>query len=128
MSIDEVRSYRDQRLLQAPRRKRSRTDDFAFQAEHLERLRFIKRALEHGLTASDIALLVDPAVLVTCGDVYAVAARRLEQIRAAGGADTPTAAALERLLGRCPRVGSRQNCGILAELAKPVPETARFRT
>ena len=119
MSIDDVRSYRDQRLLQAPRRKRSRTDDFAFQAEHLERLRFIKRALEHGLTAADIAQLVDPSSLLTCGDVYAVAARRLEQIRASGGTDTPVAAALAKLIDTCPRVGPRKTCGILVALAGP---------
>ena len=119
MSIDDVRSYRDQRLLQAPRRKRSRTDDFAFQTEHLERLQFIKRALEHGLTVGDIAQLIDPSTLVTCGDAYAITARRLEQIRQSGGADTPQAAALAKLLKVCPRVGSRKECGILVALAKP---------
>ena len=81
MSIEDVRAYRDQGLLQRARRQRSRTDDFAFQAEHLERLQFIKRALEYGLTVTDIARIVDPAALVTCGDVYAVTAQRLEQIR-----------------------------------------------
>jgi hypothetical protein len=119
MSIDDVRSYRDRGLLQRPRRQRSRTDDFAFQAEHVERLQFIKRALEHGLTISDIAQLVDPAALVTCGDVYAVTATRLEEIRRSGCADTPVAAALAKLLGACARVGSRQNCGILGTLANP---------
>jgi DNA-binding transcriptional MerR regulator len=119
MSIDDVRSYRDQRLLQAPRRKRSRTDDFAFQAEHLERLRLIKHALEHGLTIGDIAQLVDSSTLMTCGDVYAVTARRLEQVRRSDGADSPRAAALEKLLDLCARVGPRSDCGILAALANP---------
>jgi DNA-binding transcriptional MerR regulator len=118
MSIDDVRSYRDRRLLPAPRRKRSRTDDFAFQAEHLERLQFIKRALEYGLTVADIAQLVDSSTLVTCGDAYTVTARRLEQIRQSGGADSPQAAALAKLLEMCPRVGSRKECGILVALAK----------
>jgi MerR family mercuric resistance operon transcriptional regulator len=119
MSIDDVRSYRDRGLLQRPRRQRSRTDDFAFQTEHLERLQFIKRALEHGLTVGDIAQLVDPGALVTCGDVYAVTARRLEEIRKSGGADTPQAAALAKLLGVCTRVGPRKDCGILETLANP---------
>jgi hypothetical protein len=119
MSIDDVRSYRDQGLLQRPRRQRSRTDDFAFQAEHVERLQFIKRALKHGLTVNDIAQLVDPAALVTCGDVYAVTARRLEQIRQSGGADTPVAAALAKLLDVCARAGTRQDCRILGTLARP---------
>jgi hypothetical protein len=119
MSVDDVRFYRDRGLLQPPRRRRSRTDDFAFQDEHVERLLFIKNALERGLTIDDIAQLVDPAALVTCGDVYAVTARRLEQIVDAGGAGTPKAAALERLLGVCPRVGPRQDCKILTVLSNP---------
>lgn len=118
MSIDDVRSYRDQGLLQRPRRQRSRTDDFAFQAEHVERLQFIKRALEHGLTVGDIAQLVDPAALVTCGDVYAVTARRLEEIRKSGDDDTPMSAALAKLLGVCSRVGPRKDCQILGVLAR----------
>ncbi|MBS0526013.1 MAG: MerR family transcriptional regulator [Proteobacteria bacterium] len=119
MSIEDVRSYRDQGLLQRPRRQRSRTDDFAFQAEHVERLQFIKRALQHGLTVSDIARIVDPGALVTCGDVYTVTARRLEQVRQSGGGDTPVAAALAKLLDVCRRVGSRQECEILVALSKP---------
>jgi len=126
MSIEDVRSYRDQGLLQRPRRQRSRTDDFAFQAEHLERLQFIKRALEHGLTVTDIARIVDPAALVTCGDVYAVTAQRLEQVRRAGGGDTPVAVALAKLLDVCGRVGPRQDCRILVTLANPDPSSSGF--
>ena len=124
MSIDDVRSYRDRDLLQRPRRQRSRTDDFAFQDEHVERLQFIKRALEHGLTVSDIAQLVDPGALVTCGDVYAVTARRLEEICSSGGADTPVAVALAKLLDVCSRVGPRRNCRILGTLANPDDSSA----
>ena len=127
MSVDDVRSYRDRGLLQRPRRQRSRTDDFAYQAEHVERLQFIKRALEYGLTVSDIARIVDPAALVTCGDVYAVTAHRLEQIRQSGGADTPEAAALVKLLDICARVGSRQDCRILGTLSKPDTSSVRPR-
>ena len=126
MSIEDVRAYRDQGLLQRPRRQRSRTDDFAFQAEHLERLQFIKRALEHGLTVTDIARIVDPAALVTCGDVYAVTAQRLEQVRRAGGGDTPVAVALAKLLDVCGRVGPRQDCRILVTLANPDPSSSGF--
>ena len=126
MSIEDVRSYRDQGLLQRARRQRSRTDDFAFQAEHLERLQFIKRALEHGLTVNDIARIVDPGALVTCGDVYGVTAQRLEQIRQAGGGDTPIAVALTKLLDVCRRVGSRQDCQILEMLANPDPSSSGF--
>ncbi|HEY4165593.1 MAG TPA: MerR family transcriptional regulator [Reyranella sp.] len=118
MSIDDVRSYRDRGLLQPPRRQRSRTDDFAFQAEHLERLQFIRRALDHGLTIEDIAQLVDPYALTTCGDVRAVADRRLEQMRQSGAAETPAAAALVKLREGCAAVGSRRDCTMLATLGR----------
>jgi hypothetical protein len=68
VDADEVRFYRDIRLLQPPRRVRGRSDDTAFISEHVERLRFIRRAVNCGLTHEDIAELVDPEVLVTCGD------------------------------------------------------------
>lgn len=126
MSIEDVKSYRDQGLLQRPRRQRSRTDDFAFQAEHVERLQFIKRALEYGLTVSDVAQLVDPAALMTCGDVYTLTAQRLEQIRQAGGGDTPVAVALAKLLDVCARVGARQDCRILGTLARPDSSSSGF--
>ena len=118
MSIDDVRFYRDRGLLQPPRRQRSRTDDFAFQAEHLERLHFIRRSLEHGLTIEDIAQLVDPYALTTCGDVRALADRRLEQMRRSGADHTPEAAALTKLREGCAAVGSRKDCSMLATLAR----------
>jgi MerR family transcriptional regulator, mercuric resistance operon regulatory protein len=117
ISIDDVRLYRDRGLLQPARRRRGRSDDFAFQADHLDRLHFISRALEHGLTLEDVAQLVDPASLVTCGDVCGLAERRLEQIRQSG-ADAPGEAALAQLLEDCAGVGSRNDCTILATLAK----------
>ena len=118
MSIDDARFYRERGLLQPPRRQRSRTDDFAFQAEHVERLQFIKRALEHGLTVEDIAQLVDPYALTTCGDVSALADKRLEQMRQSGAADTPAAFALTKLREGCATVGSRKDCAMLATLRK----------
>jgi DNA-binding transcriptional MerR regulator len=118
MSIDDARLYRDRGLLQPPRRQRSRTDDFAFQAEHVERLQFIKRSLAYGLTVEDIAQLVDPYALTTCGDVSALADKRLEQMRQSGAADTPAAFALTKLREGCARVGSRKDCAMLATLGK----------
>jgi MerR family mercuric resistance operon transcriptional regulator len=119
MSIDDVRSYRDRGLLQPPRRRRSRTDDFAFQAEHVERLQFIKRALLCGFSLDDVAEIVDPNSLVTCGDVRALTDRRLQQMREAGRADTPMAANLRRLLDVCAAVGPRRDCKIIEALSSP---------
>src|SRR5690349_18434813 len=97
MSVDDVRFYRDSGLMQPPHRVRGRTDDVAFGAEHVERLKFIKRALTCGYTHEDIARFVDPAVLVTCGDVYATTARRLEHVRRSGRGDPATTVLLAQL-------------------------------
>ena len=119
VSVDDLRFYRDSGLLQPPRRARGRTDDFAFGTEHVERLKFIRRALACGLTHEDIAGLVDPHALVTCGDVYAIAARRLKHLRKGGKADTPAATYLAQVTGACARMGSGTDCNILQELSRP---------
>jgi DNA-binding transcriptional MerR regulator len=119
MSIGEVRLYRDRGLLQPPRRRRGRSDDFAFQQEHVDRLHFIKCALDYGFTVEDIAELVDPAALVTCGDVRSLTQRRLEQLRQSGEADPARADALAQLREKCAGVGSRKDCSILVTLADP---------
>jgi MerR family mercuric resistance operon transcriptional regulator len=59
MSVEDVRFYRDGGLLPPPKRQRTRTGDFSFQVEHLERLRFIQRALAYGFTLENIASFVD---------------------------------------------------------------------
>lgn len=69
-----MRFYRDRRLLQPPTRQRSRRDDFAYQQEHVDRLRFIGRALSYGLSLDAIAQLVDDVRLWTCNDVYRLSA------------------------------------------------------
>lgn len=116
-SLDDVRLYRDSGLLPPPRRQRSRSDDFAFETEHVARLHFIRRARSYAFTLDDIARLVDQSSLVTCGDVYSLVSRRLDEMRRDHGADAPVVAALEELLAICPGKGARQDCRILATLA-----------
>jgi DNA-binding transcriptional MerR regulator len=65
MAIDDVRFYRDCGLLPPPRRLRTRTDDFGFRIEHVERLRLIGRALGYGFSLEDV---VDESRLVTVRD------------------------------------------------------------
>ena len=115
MSVEDVRSYRDSGLLPPPKRQRTRTDDFSFQVEHLERLRFIQRALAHGFTFENIARLVDEHGLVTCNDVYRISLQRLEELRHLGDAK---AAALEKLIASCPGKGGRKECKILVALSE----------
>jgi DNA-binding transcriptional MerR regulator len=76
MSIGQVRHYHELGLLQAPRRQRGRSADVAH-AEHLQRLRFIKRALSVGYSLEDIAGLVDPHAVVTCRVVYETTMRSM---------------------------------------------------
>jgi DNA-binding transcriptional MerR regulator len=119
LSFDDVRFYRDCRLLQPPRRQAGRNSTAAYHAEHLERLKFIQRARDAGYTPDDIARLVDPGALVTCGDVYALTTRRLEALRVAGEVATREAACLATLRESCAGVGSGKDCSILEELSGP---------
>ncbi|MBN9088068.1 MAG: MerR family DNA-binding protein [Reyranella sp.] len=117
LDIDDVQSLRARGVLQPPRRQRGRTDDVAYHHEHLDRLKFIKHALACGFTLEDIAELVNPGALVTCGDVRALTQRRLEQVREAGGTDAVVVARLEKLREACAGAGSRRECSILEALS-----------
>jgi DNA-binding transcriptional MerR regulator len=119
LSVDDVRFYRERGLLQPPKRARSRTDDFVFGSEHVERLKFIRRALACGLTHNDVGRMVDPRGLLTCGDVYKIASFRLEHLRKAGRGATLAARYLAEVLELCPGVGPGKDCRILRELARP---------
>jgi MerR family copper efflux transcriptional regulator len=125
MSVDQVRFYRDQGLLPPPKRLRGRTDDVGFVAEHLDRLRFIQRALLCGFSVDDIAVLVDAQALLTCNDVYRMSHARLEELRRASGCDDARVNALEELIDTCPGKGGRKDCPILIALAKPPDAQAR---
>jgi DNA-binding transcriptional MerR regulator len=117
MSIDDVRFYRDRRLLQPPRRHRGRSDDFAYRQEHVDRLRFIARARRHGLSLDAIAQLVDAEALPTCSDVYRFSIRQLEELKRKTGSKDSTVVALEKLIAECRRTGLRKECRILSGLA-----------
>lgn len=109
----DIRLYADRGLLQPPRRRRSRSGDVAFHNEHVDRLRFIQRALAVGYSLDDIARLVDDHALVTCRDVYETTAHRVQQRQAE---DPERATCLKELMDSCPRVGGRAACPILSTL------------
>ncbi|MBV8393343.1 MAG: hypothetical protein JOY81_09205 [Alphaproteobacteria bacterium] len=119
MSTKEVRLYRDCGLLQEPRRHQRRPDKLSFHAEHLKRLLFIKHALACGFTHEDVVKLVNPVALVTCGDVYAVANRRLAAMQATGRAGSPEATCLAQLRQSCQRVGPRADCKVIEVRSSP---------
>jgi DNA-binding transcriptional MerR regulator len=124
MSVDDVQFYRNCGLLQPPRRQRHATDDLAFQGDHVERLRFIQRAIDHGFFLEDIECFVDEASLVTCNDVHRIAVHRLAEYRRARSAEHPTVIGLEKLIASCGGVGGRSDCQILAILSKRQPGAA----
>lgn len=103
-------------LVPPPRRQRGHAREPAFHREHLERLRFITRALAHGFSLATIGeLLGIDGGHRTCGDVYRLAERTLAETWSLGIAPSPT---LERLAAGCPRRGGPADCPILADLAR----------
>src|SRR6516164_8298104 len=82
VDVETIRSYERMGLLPKPRRRPGRSGDAAYHQEHLERLTFIRRAVELGFSLEAIGELVGlSGGLRTCGDIYAVAERQLSDIR-----------------------------------------------
>ena len=119
MSEDDVRSLLDHGLLQQARRRRGRTGVLRYHQEHVDRLRFIGRALNFGFSFEDIRQFVDPQALLTCNDVYRIAVRQLEELRRVSGPEAPPAVALAELIETCPGIGGGSRCPILALLSRP---------
>ena len=120
VSVEEVRFYVEYGLRPPPPPRRSRSEPAAFQAEHVERLTFIRRALAYGLNRDDIAKFIYGG-LTTCDDVYRVSAHRLNKLRRARGPTDSAVNALEGLIATCGRTGGRKDCQILAVLSKDGP-------
>jgi DNA-binding transcriptional MerR regulator len=96
-----------------------KSGDLAYHQEHVDRLRFIGRALDHGLSEAAIRQLLDANALLTCNDVFGIALRQLEERRQSEGPDDPAALALEKLMAAYPRAGGRSECSLLAAFAEP---------
>lgn len=112
VSVEELESYRSMGLLQPPRRRRSREADLGFHQEHLDRVRFVRRALDAGYSLQAIGRLLESNTLLTCSDVYRITMAEIERQRLAGDESTE----LTKLAAKCPRVGSRNDCTILTTL------------
>ena len=119
MRARDVRFYLDRGLLQRPRRHPGWTGETAYHQEHVDRLKFISRALILGFSLDAIAQLVDAAALLTCRDVYDLADTQLERIRSLLGDDAPSAAVLRNLMDSCTKHGGRDDCRLYATLAHP---------
>ena len=118
MKFEDVEFYWECGLLQPARRGGGRPGDPGYHQEHVDRLRFIGRALDHGFSLDAIGQLVDLYALRTCGDIYRIGTRELEALRQRLGADSQKVTALESLLAKCSKVGGRQECPVLTAFAE----------
>ena len=117
VDVQVIREYVRTGLVPEPRRRRGRSGDKAFHREHLDRLRFISRALALGFSLETIReLLGIDGGYRTCGDAYRLTLRTLAEIRALGVEPSPV---LLELVDACPRRGGPGDCVILAELQRP---------
>lgn len=118
VSVEDLQLYLDRRLLQAPRRRRGRSGTTAFHQDHLDRLHFIRQALDYGFSLEQIAQFVSTERMMTCKDIHLLTLSQIEALRRGHGSADPTAAALEKLLGTCNGRSGRKDCQILAALTK----------
>ena len=115
-----ARSYEEMGLIPRPRRRRGRSGDAAYHQEHLDRLLFIRRALELGFSLEAIAQLAGvKGGLQTCNDVYQIADRHLADVRQRIADLQRVEAMLSSLVEACPRTGGSHNCSLLAALKQP---------
>jgi DNA-binding transcriptional MerR regulator len=127
MSTKDVKSCKKRGLLQPPRRSARRykghdwRKGFGYFQEHLERLRFVSRALAYGFSFEAIERLVTTTGLVTCRDVLIIADAELERLRGLAAPDSPGVAALTQLRDRCTGIGGRKDCAIYVALAGDGP-------
>lgn len=120
IDVASIRLYEKMGLLPRPRRRRGRSDDAAYHQEHYDRLTLIERALALGFSFEAIADLAGvKGGLQTCNDIYHIAERRLAEVRRRIAELSRMETQLAALAAGCPRKGSRSDCTLLAELARP---------
>ena len=120
VDVASIRLFEEMNLLPQPRRSRGRSGDSAYHRERFERLAFIKRARDLGLSLETIAdLLGVNGGLRTCNDVYQIADRHLADLRQRIADLQRIEATLTGLVEACPRTGGSKNCSLLAALKPP---------
>jgi MerR family mercuric resistance operon transcriptional regulator len=120
VDVETIRSYERMGLLPKPRRQPGRSGDAAYHREHLERLTFIRRAIEFGFSLESIGELLGLAGgLRTCGDAYLVAERQLSEVRRHIADLVRAEAALAQLIATCPRSGGARDCPLFIALSRP---------
>ena len=118
VKLDTIRSYTRMGLLPKPRKA---AGFLLYRTEDVGRLTFIRRAvgLGFGLDAVRDMLGVDGARPRGCGDVHAIAARHLADIRQRQTELAHMEKALAPLVLACPQKGGAAACPIVNSLSHP---------
>ena len=130
IDVESIKLYHEAGLLPPPRRIAGRNARRGYHLDHLERLKFVRRARNMGFSLDAIAeLLGVKGGMVTCGDVLRVATHHLDAVRvqladpevAADPQRSASLTAIERvvapLVEQCARNGSGSSCQMLRALS-----------
>lgn len=123
LSVETVRYYEKQRLIDAP--ARSEAGYRQFPPEAVKRLKFIQRAKDAGFTLRDIAdlLALRQEAGASCADVKLQATRKVEEVERKIRDLERIREALGRLILRCSGRGDLSDCPILEALEWDEDET-----
>lgn len=116
LTVETVRFYEKQRLIEAPERSASGYRQYPVEA--VKRLKFIQRAKDAGFTLSDIGdlLALRQRPDASCADVKLSASRKLEEVERKIGDLQCIRDALGKLILRCNGRGDLSECPILEAL------------
>jgi len=116
VTVEAVRFYEKQRLIEAPRR--SDAGYRLFPEEAVKRVRFIQRAKDVGFTLNDIAEVLalrrEPGT--SCTDIKLRATQKIEEVDRRIQELHRIRDALSRMVRNCSGRGSLNHCPILEEL------------
>ncbi len=117
VSVQTLRFYERKGLLPPPPRRPSGYREYPL--ETVETVRFIHRAQELGFTLREIKELLDLQKVPrsTCGDVVAVAQRKIQEIKEKISDLRAMQTALSKLLTQCKGDAPILQCPIIAALA-----------
>src|SRR5258708_29008992 len=118
IDVASIRFY--ERLGLLPKARRGVGGRASYHREHLQRLTFIRRALEFGFSLETIGELLGlHGGLRTCRDVNKIAERHLAELRQRLADFGRIESALAPLVSSCPRSGGPQDCPLLVALSRP---------
>jgi MerR family mercuric resistance operon transcriptional regulator len=119
VDVATLRTYERLGLLSKPRRPANGL--VLYPGDEDTRVTFIKRSLELGFSPEAVRemLGLGRGKPMKCSDVYAIAERRLADIRQRLADLKRMEQVLAPLIETCPRQGSLANCSILTALSSP---------